>query len=55
MKTRLERSYWSKRGLASRSITMVGMLLQCVTRQAEICRPASSRSQRGMITRVAPV
>jgi hypothetical protein len=34
---------------------MVGMLVQCVTRQREISRPASSRSQRGMMTSVAPV
>ena len=33
---------------------MVGMLVQCVTRQREISRPASSRSQRGMMTSVAP-
>ena len=35
-------------------MTMVGMLVQCVTFQREIKRPASSRSQRGMMTSVAP-
>ena len=33
---------------------MVGMLVQPVTFQREIMRPASSRSQRGMMTSVAP-
>ena len=55
MWTRLDKSYWSKLGLASRSITMVGMLVQVVTFQREIRRPARSRSQRGIITSVAPV
>ena len=32
---------------------MVGMLVQCVTRQDEIRRPASSRSQRGIRISVA--
>jgi hypothetical protein len=51
---RLERSNRSKLGLPIRSITMVGMLVQVVTRQREISQPASSRSQRGISTIVAP-
>ena len=33
---------------------MVGIFVQCVTRQRDINRPANSRSQRGMMTSVAP-
>ena len=34
---------------------MVGMLVQALTCQREINRPASSRSQRGITTWVEPV
>ena len=33
---------------------MVGIFVQCVTRQREMRWPASSLSQRGMMTSVAP-
>ena len=41
-------------GLPNKSITMVGMLVQWVTRHLEIKCPATSRSQRGMMTKLAP-
>jgi hypothetical protein len=52
MCTRLLRSKLAKFGLPSRSITMVGMFVQLVTLRREISRPATSRSHRGMTTRV---
>ena len=52
--TRLDRSKLVKLGLPIRSITMVGMLVQWVTRHLAIKAPASSRSQRGISTMVAP-
>ena len=54
MLARLVKSKLAKLGLANRSIIMVGILVQLVTFQREIMRPASSRSQRGMMTSVAP-
>ena len=54
MLTRLFKLNLSKLGLPNKSITMVGILVQCVTCHFEIKRPASSRSQRGMTTKVAP-
>ncbi len=54
MCTRLLRSYWSTSGLPNRSITMVGILVQWVTRWRWIKRAAKSRFQRGINTKVAP-
>ena len=40
--------------LPNKSMTMVGMLVQCVTFHLEISRPAKSLSQRGIKMSVAP-
>ena len=54
MCTKLLRSNLSKLGLPNKSITIVGMLVQWVTRHNEIKRPANSRSHLGINTNVAP-